>query len=46
MARTSVPDLGDKAPEFRLRDSTGKERSLDELVHDRRQVVIFYRGHW
>ena len=46
MATGSVPNLGETAPDFVLRDSTGTERSLAELVRDRRQVVIFYRGHW
>jgi len=42
----SPPVLGEQAPDFALRDSTGAERSLGELVRDRRQVLIFYRGHW
>jgi peroxiredoxin len=46
MARQGVPNLGEQAPDFVLRDSLGAERSLAELVRDRRQVVIFYRGHW
>jgi peroxiredoxin len=46
VVRAHVPDLGEQAPDFVLRDSTGTERTLGELVRDRRQVVIFYRGHW
>jgi peroxiredoxin len=46
MATATVPDLGEQAPDFVLRDSTGTERSLGELVRDRPQVLIFYRGHW
>jgi peroxiredoxin len=44
--RAHAPDVGERAPDFVLRDTTGAERTLTDLVHDRRQVVIFYRGHW
>ncbi|MGI8925609.1 MAG: hypothetical protein ACR2HN_03040 [Tepidiformaceae bacterium] len=46
MVPANTPDVGEQAPDFVLRDTTGTERTLSELVRDRRQVVIFYRGHW
>jgi peroxiredoxin len=41
-----TPDVGERAPDFTLPDSTGERRSLSQLARDRRQVLIFYRGHW
>ena len=46
MATAKIPDVGEQAPDFVLRDSTGAQRSLADLVRERPQVLIFYRGHW
>ena len=40
------PRVGEPARPFTLLDSTGASRSLADLVRERRQVLIFYRGHW
>ena len=41
-----IPGVGDQAPDFRLSDSTGVERTLGSLVASGPCVLIFYRGHW
>jgi hypothetical protein len=33
------------APDFRLKDQEGRERSLSELV-GKKIVLVFFRGHW
>jgi peroxiredoxin len=46
MDERQIPSVGDRAPEFELRDSTGVVRRLDDLVAGGMCVVVFYRGHW
>jgi peroxiredoxin len=41
-----TPDVGSRAPDFDLVDSTGVRRSLASLVAADRLVLIFFRGHW
>jgi peroxiredoxin len=41
-----TPDVGSKAPDFELFDSTGLEHSLGSLVASGPRVLLFYRGHW
>lgn len=52
-----APKIGEKAPEFTLADTTGKQISLSELLTTPIQtsvgpadpkgvLLIFYRGHW
>jgi peroxiredoxin len=41
-----IPQTGEMAPDFALRDSTGTLRTLAQLVAERPCVFIFYRGHW
>jgi hypothetical protein len=36
--------VGDKAPAFTLKDQSGKERSLDELLKKGPVAVVFYRS--
>jgi len=36
--------VGEKAPDFKLMDQTGKERSLSELLKDGNVAVVFYRS--
>jgi len=37
--------VGSKAPDFRLQDQDGRERSLAEFT-GRRLYLVFFRGHW
>jgi peroxiredoxin len=37
---------GEIAPDFALSDTSGVVRRLGELVAERPQILIFYRGHW
>jgi peroxiredoxin len=41
-----TPDVGEKAPDFELFDSTAVAHSLASLVASRPRVLLFYRGHW
>ena len=41
-----TPDVGGRAPDFELADSSGARHSLASLVAGRRLVLIFFRGHW
>ena len=41
---TSHIDVGDAAPNFRLKDQTGAERSLDDLLADGNVALVFYRS--
>ena len=54
-ASTGAPQVGQKAPEFTLRDMSGKQVSLSELVAapipgqtnpKKGVLLIFYRGYW
>ena len=47
-ASHAAPKVGDRAPEFALRDTTGKVVTLSSLVASapRGVVLIFYRGYW
>ena len=44
----SAPQVGQKAPDFKLLDSTRREVSLSQLVASspRGVLLIFYRGYW
>ena len=37
-------EIGQKAPDFKLRDQAGKERSLRAMLKDGRVAVVFYRS--
>ena len=36
--------IGEKAPAIKLMDQAGKERSLDELLHEGTVAVVFHRS--
>ena len=36
--------VGEKAPKFTLKDQTGKERSLEELLKKGKVALVFYRS--
>ena len=36
--------VGEKAPPIKLKDQAGKERSLDEWLHDGTVAVVFHRS--
>ncbi len=38
--------VGDKAPDFTLRNTTGQEVSLSQLLSKGPVVLGFYRGRW
>lgn len=41
-----LPQVGEKARDFVLPDSTGNQRRLSELAGAGPLVLLFYRGHW
>jgi cytochrome oxidase Cu insertion factor (SCO1/SenC/PrrC family) len=41
-----VVKIGDKAPDFTLKDTQGREVSLSTLLGDGPVVLTFYRGIW
>ena len=41
-----VVKIGDKAPDFTLKDTEGREVSLSTLLGDGPVVLTFYRGKW
>ena len=41
-----IPKVGERAPEFGLPDSTGRQRTLAELIGTRKVVLVFFRGVW
>jgi AhpC/TSA family len=41
-----VVKVGEKAPEFSLKDAEGAEVSLSGLLETGPLVLTFYRGHW
>jgi len=50
---TNAPHVGQKAPEFTLADSTGRQVSLNELLTTpidgkapKGALLVFYRGYW
>ena len=44
----TAPRIGEKAPDFKLLDSTRREVSLSQLLASspRGVLLIFYRGYW
>jgi cytochrome oxidase Cu insertion factor (SCO1/SenC/PrrC family) len=36
--------VGEKAPDFKLKDQSGKERSLSELLKKSNVAIVFYRS--
>lgn len=38
--------VGDSAPEFSLRGTTGRRTRLSELRQRGAVVLVFFRGHW
>ena len=36
--------VGEKAPEFALKDQNGKERALDEFLKKGKVALVFYRS--
>lgn len=52
-ASKGAPQVGQKAPEFSLQDTSGKQVSLNELVtsqvngtQPKGVLLVFYRGYW
>ena len=52
-ASRRAPQIGQKAPEFRLNDTSGKAVSLSELLSTpingqppKGVLLVFYRGYW
>lgn len=52
-ASTGAPQVGQRAPEFTLADTTGRQVSLNELLTSpvngnapKGVLLIFYRGYW
>ena len=52
-ASKGAPQVGQRAPDFTLPDTTGKQVSLNELMTTpingkapRGVLLIFYRGYW
>ena len=44
---TGAPRVGEKAPEFTLRDQDGRDIALADLISRSKAVMlIFYRGFW
>ena len=41
-----VVKVGDKAPDFTLKDTEGQDVSLSSLLGDGPVVITFYRGNW
>ena len=37
-------DVGEKAPEFKLKDQAGEERALSALLKDGPVALVFYRS--
>lgn len=43
----AAPQVGQKAPDFTLTDTSGKQVSLSGLLADKKGVIlVFYRGYW
>ena len=44
----TAPQVGQKMPDFKLLDSTGREVSLAQLLasSQRGVLLVFYRGYW
>ncbi len=52
-ASQGAPHVGQKAPDFRLADTTGRQVSLSELLTEpvngrapKGVLLVFYRGYW
>ena len=52
-ASTGAPQVGQRAPDFTLSDTTGKQVSLNELLTtplngsaSKGVLLVFYRGYW
>jgi peroxiredoxin len=45
-ARNAGPKVGDRAPEFKVLDSTGEWFGLSDLIASGPCVFVFYRGLW
>lgn len=44
---TGAPQVGQKAPDFTLTDTNGKQVSLSETLSKQKGVLlVFYRGYW
>jgi len=50
---TGAPHVGQKAPEFTLKDTTGRDVSLTQLLSEpvdgtppKSVLLVFYRGYW
>lgn len=50
---TGAPHVGQKAPEFTLKDTTGRDVSLSQLLSEpvdgtppKSVLLVFYRGYW
>ncbi len=44
-AHPATPAVGDLAPDFELRDQTGKTVRLS-AARGQKVVLVFYRGYW
>jgi len=45
-AEDTAINAGDRAPDFQLRDTAGRQVSLDGLLNDGPVVLTWYRGGW
>ncbi len=45
VAAVAPPRIGQQAPDFTLRDQTGKRVSLSD-ARGQKTVLVFYRGYW
>ncbi len=49
-ASAGAPDMGQKAPDFRLREVGGESVSLSEILSASPKgswvLLVFYRGYW
>jgi len=45
--KTEIPDIGQKAPDFEVLNSSGEMISLKQALSAGRNILLlFYRGHW
>lgn len=44
-ARSQPVGVGEKAPDFTLRDHNGKPLTLSDQ-RGKKVILVFYRGHW
>jgi mono/diheme cytochrome c family protein len=45
-ARSSLPRVGDKAPEIDMKDSKGQKFTLSKMKGQKRIILVMLRAHW